>query len=439
LDLASLRPAPVPDEENFFATPLLSALANEKEEDRGPGRFVRLPDVTSSPDLSLPDWRTARVADFSGLAAAMRGDPAFPKVDEGLSPAAQVLAKLDGRFHAEFSELEGAVSRRFSRRPWCYDLPVEDRPGATHHDLPHLQHIGRIYLVRACALLSEGKPDEALDCWMLAFRVGECSQQPSLLGLMIRITGLAQISGPVWQGGVKQQWRPEHLGVIEATLAKVDLKAEALDAYRAEMLGSIEMMDWVKTLSPRGGHVPVDLAQWKWALWLPPGWWDYNKATTARMVYDGSIRPLKAGGKAPGGLGSHSGFRPHAILADQSEPAYFMVYRRLAQVITELYLARMGCAVERYFARHGRYPTALADLVPDFMPALLTDFAGGGAPLSYKLSPDGRFYRIYAFGLDGDDDGGVVALKSNGRWNREAGDLVWTNEIQSGAAASATK
>jgi hypothetical protein len=116
-----------------------------------------------------------------------------------------------------------------------------------------------------------------------------------------------------------------------------------------------------------------------------------------------------------------------------------MVYRRLAQVITELYLARMGCAVERYFARHGRYPTALADLVPDFLPALLTDFAGGGTPLSYKLSPDGRFYRIYAFGLDGDDDGGVVALRSGGRWDREAGDTVWTNEIQSGAAASATK
>jgi hypothetical protein len=157
------------------------------------------------------------------------------------------------------------------------------------------------------------------------------------------------------------------------------------------------------------------------------------------MVYDGSIKPLKVGGKATGISGSHSGFRPHALVADQSEPSYFLIHRRLAQVITELHLARTGCAVERYFARHGRYPTALADLVPDFLPALLTDFAGGGTPLSYKLSPDGRFYRIYAFGLDGDDDGGVVALRSGGRWDREAGDTVWTNEIQSGAAASATK
>jgi hypothetical protein len=83
----------------------------------------------------------------------------------------------------------------------------------------------------------------------------------------------------------------------------------------------------------------------------------------------------------------------------------------------------------------------LADLVPAFLPALLTDFAGGGAPLSYKLSPDGRFYRIYGFGLDGDDDGGVVALKSNGRRDKEAGDWVWTNEIRSNvpAASRATK
>ena len=439
LDLASLRPAPVPDEENFFATPLLSALTNEEEADRGPGRFLRLPDVTSSPDLSLPDWRTARVADLSGLAAEMRGDPAFPKVDEGLSPAVQVLAKLDGRFHAEFLELERAVSRPSSRVPWHYDLPVELRLGAGHPEVSHLRDIERIHLVRAGALVSERKPDEALDSWIVAFRVAEASQQPRLLGLMIRITYLAQISGPIWQGCATQQWRPEHLGVIEANLAKIDLKNEALGAFRAEMLGSIEMMDWLKIEGPEAADAIKFLGPSKWALWLPPGWWDFNKASTARMVYDGSIKPLKVGGKVSRIASSRSGFRPHAVFADMSETAYPLVSKRLAQVITELHLARTGCAVERYHARHGRYPTALADLVPDFLPAVLTDFAGGGGPLSYKLSPDGRFYRIYAFGLDGDDDGGVVALRSGGRWDREAGDTVWTNEIQSAPAASSAR
>ena len=232
-----------------------------------------------------------------------------------------MLAKLDGRFHAEFLELDRALSRPSSRLPWYYDLPVELRLGAGHPDSPHLRDIKRIGLVRACALLSEGKPDEALDSWLVALRVGEASKQPSLLGLMIRIADLAQISGPIWQGCVAHHWRPEHLQVIETSLADVDLKADALGAFRAEMLGSIEMMDWVKTLSPRGGHVPGELAQWKWALWLPPGWWDYNKASTARMVYDGSIKPLKVGGKATGISGSHSGFRPHALVADQSEPS----------------------------------------------------------------------------------------------------------------------
>lgn len=70
--------------------------------------------------------------------------------------------------------------------------------------------------------------------------------------------------------------------------------------------------------------------------------------------------------------------------------------------------ARIMLALEAHVARHGRYPEALEDLVPSFLPRVPEDpFAG--VALGYGTvegDSDGRRYLLYSCGVDRADDGG---------------------------------
>jgi hypothetical protein len=92
-----------------------------------------------------------------------------------------------------------------------------------------------------------------------------------------------------------------------------------------------------------------------------------------------------------------------------------------------------GIALERYWARHARYPESLEALVPQFLPAVPIDRITGDA-LKYRLV-DGRPL-LYSVGADRDDDGGRPFVgRANGaryfeaaRWDQppsEAVDADW--------------
>jgi hypothetical protein len=61
-------------------------------------------------------------------------------------------------------------------------------------------------------------------------------------------------------------------------------------------------------------------------------------------------------------------------------------------------------ALERYRGRHGGYPKALQELVPELLQTPPVDFMDG-KPLRYQLTDDGHFV-LYSVGLDCVDDGG---------------------------------
>ncbi len=80
--------------------------------------------------------------------------------------------------------------------------------------------------------------------------------------------------------------------------------------------------------------------------------------------------------------------------------AYFTTMKNLTlheMVITAI-------ALKRYELRHGKPPTSLAALVPDFLAAPPNDFMDG-QPLRYRLNSDGSF-TLYSVGEDAQDDGG---------------------------------
>jgi hypothetical protein len=86
------------------------------------------------------------------------------------------------------------------------------------------------------------------------------------------------------------------------------------------------------------------------------------------------------------------------------------------------------CAIglKRYVLRHGQFPASLDDLVPEFLPAVPTDYMDG-KPMKYRLNADGSFL-LYSAGEDGKDDDGDISLppernKSLNLWARK--DFIW--------------
>jgi len=86
--------------------------------------------------------------------------------------------------------------------------------------------------------------------------------------------------------------------------------------------------------------------------------------------------------------------------------------------------AQTALAIERYRLANGGLPDQLSDLVPTFLPAVLTD-PFDGQPLRYKKLAKG--YIVYSIGEDGADNGGAEK-NSKGLSYGEGTDITFTVE-----------
>jgi hypothetical protein len=93
---------------------------------------------------------------------------------------------------------------------------------------------------------------------------------------------------------------------------------------------------------------------------------------------------------------------------------------------TERSIAICAIVLKRSWLRHGKLPSDLAALVPEFLTSVPIDYMDG-KPMKYRLNADGSF-TIYSVGEDGKDDGGDGSLppdKTNAHnlwWRR---DFIW--------------
>jgi hypothetical protein len=105
-------------------------------------------------------------------------------------------------------------------------------------------------------------------------------------------------------------------------------------------------------------------------------------------------------------------------------PNFTRANERAAHVETERQMTLAAIALKRYQLRHGRLPTSLDALVPQFLPAAPYDPMSGKS-LCYRLKPDGSFL-LYSVGEDGKDDGGDPKPAGGNRYGLWGGrDAVW--------------
>jgi hypothetical protein len=113
-----------------------------------------------------------------------------------------------------------------------------------------------------------------------------------------------------------------------------------------------------------------------------------------------------------------------AGLGDESA-TFHRVLVKAALTETARRLLITAIALKRFHLRHGKWPNALDELVPDFLAKVPIDFMDG-KPLRYKFVNTKR-YLLYSVGADGKDDGGDGSPADSTMSVRFLGgrDIVW--------------
>jgi hypothetical protein len=116
--------------------------------------------------------------------------------------------------------------------------------------------------------------------------------------------------------------------------------------------------------------------------------------------------------------------RSHAITRFLMPPAFGLFAADLTDQ-ARLEIARTALALERYRLVTGRFPAAIADLVPTYLDTVSED-PFDGRPLRYRTSQAG--YTLYSVGKDETDDGGRERLPGRAGRQQTSYDITFIVE-----------
>jgi hypothetical protein len=228
LDFRTYIPKPVPDDQNFCATPVLksSFQTNYYRDDTITNNlwfraFLTIAENMGSKDRShrhftdLAAWQLAFAAlqngpvksghyfETTNTSLAARA-AAAPAVLEGLKPDAAV-----------FAELRAASTRPYAQCPVAYD--VENPGPILFNNSAQLKYLCQRLVLKACAELAAGQTDEALADVKLALALDDSFKaQPFLLSYLVRVACFQISTQPVWEGLAEHRWTDAQLQELQA-------------------------------------------------------------------------------------------------------------------------------------------------------------------------------------------------------------------------------
>jgi hypothetical protein len=463
LDYKAFIPKPVPDEQNFAATPVIKSWFAKEGTAETTQEWDD--DYSRVGPRVHPPWRKDAPAsrhfeDLVGWAAGfdavrsgkLTGQEDFYSGKLDLESRAQAVpAVLEGlkTNEALFAELRLASQRPYSRYPVNYD-----RENVWEIKLPHLAMIKGICQrlgLKACAELAGGRSEQALEDVRLMLRLADSVKGDAcLISYLIRLACTQLAVQPIWEGLAEHRWSAAQLEELEARLQQDEFIADLKPAFeeeRAAGLSTIELLrrkgpwylnwigasDWTTPEQSR-------LGRFIGAVLVPRGWYSQEELnycrdfqtelatgldTTSNRV---SPTRVKADTRAFERTMAVSGFAGtelgivlrHQVMARLLLPALSNVILKAAAAQTAVNQTAIACALERYRLATGQLPEKLEALAPQFISPLPNDVLTGKA-YKYRRTDNGRFV-LYSVGWDEKDDGGVPGKTM---FNDKQGDWVW--------------
>ena len=450
IDLAWAIPPPVPDDQNFFAAPMVAeAVKAERQRQADPKSTSAATwdmnlyrgDPKRWPDGEQGNWQLRTISDlkpwqtyFRDYSQSVEGRTnGFPLAAQHQSAAADVLLAL-GKFDQSIETLRQASQRPSARAPLAYEKGLDDINSLSPW-LTIEKRWTRVMQLRTLAELQAGQSQSALDDIKLSTRLADTLRdQPYLISHLVRMAMMSiTLPQSIYEGIADQRWNDAQLADLETTLAAVDLLKDFQHAGRGERacaLASLESWRITRKAEFNLGNGQTSVTSFR----LIPSAFFYQNELTIAQRSDQFILPLadpthhtismatyRAGEKTYAEATNH--YSPYRVFAYQTFPAVSSTISKFAFVQVQIDLARVACALERYRLAHGSLPETLEVLAPGLIPALPCDLING-QPLHYRRTDDGG-YVLYSVGWNETDDGGTVAVTKKGTVDRDRGDWVW--------------
>ena len=436
LNWEAFIPPPVPDEQNFFKAPGMTAWFNRRA--RGTNQNVRIYSVT--PALSL-------MASTRGILDELRSLPEKPAASDAATSAVSRagLRAAFAEYEPEYRRLADACQRPKSRLADDYNSPFE-----LH--IPNFvngREVAQTLSVHAGLNVLDSRPDVALQDLVMMRRVGEVMDDShTLVGTMIHVAILGvyiQTARDAFEAGL---WQEPQMAALQHQTREVDLLASLARSWRgAERVGVIRVLDrppdelakvFAAARSPGGSNVRGGI-DWhplftriKLEL-CPRGWFLQNQASLCRFN-QAFLDSLEVSGRR-----IHSARlnalndrwqnlpprSPYTFLATLAMPNFSLALQHLARTQTQVDQLHVACALERYRLTHGSYPEKLDALMPALLDHVPKDLFSDG-PLKYHRDDQGG-YLLWSVGWDEKDGGGVQSLGKDGKpaYDASPGDWVW--------------
>ncbi len=424
LDYASYIPKPVPDEENFAATPYLKAFM-------GPGPVTLAIDAYDYPHGIVRDVRPSGVRElgrrrFIPLENWKPSGTAIESNAISIPRAIVAATVLDGMkpYADMFAQLSAASNRKFGQFAVQYNV---EKPWETAE--PHFIRIEKLcghLQLHACAELAADRAREAMaDVKVMLALADSIKMEPSLISFLIRAACFRFTIQPVWEGLAEHRWNEGQLQELQARFSSYNFVADMDRIFKAERAAGTLECDEIGM----DGFVPGG--------WLfPSGWYGLEKVN-----YNHGLDKMK-GTYDPIGITvspkrcdaitkefrqwpdvAESGITlavviNHEVVEAMRLPSSSPTVSAAAQVESDE--AALACALERYRLANGQFPERLDALMPRFMAHLPNDVITG-QPYKYRRTADGRFV-LYSVGWNEKDDGGVPG---DTLFDKEKGDWVW--------------
>lgn len=456
LDWAALAPPPVPDDQNFWKTPLLRPLSDmvidratglhRLRDTNAPFAIAGLFDGLDLVDrLKLGSWRLGQVMNLMAMQDELRN-----QTNTASAELKRLLTLPRGTAHADLlaligmqagplEEIRSALARPHAR----YGVPIEDGAGVLLFQLGPPREFAQVFQRRALANLAAGNADAAAADVLASLRLARTLEsEPLLICTLVEVAVLETAMQPLWEGLARRQWNEQHLVALDAELARFDFVAGMARTLRFERAYSLATLDgWTRRPKAGGatgtdGDSGLDVRPSR----FPSGWIRLTQVEFARMFQDFLIPVMdtnrmvvdvELGNRLePQAEKRLKGWPPYKVLARMLYPAIGKAWHRAAQAQTTVNQARIAIALERFrLAEDGSFPEQLPALAPRFIHAVPHDVLGG-EPYRYRREAPDRFV-LYSVGLNLKDDGGEVAVTKTGRPNTSAfeGDWVWRSTI----------
>lgn len=485
LDFRKLLPPTPPDGQNFLAIDALrdvAAVVDGEESNGEPGARRKALEglkMSSTPSKAPPalGLSLGKATDFQEWEKYLREMKVIDLPNASQATARDVCTALDAKF-----PLLKQLADEALKRPQAMFTP-----GLREREMPSMliamrvphyavaQSLGRMLGLRARLALAAGDGAEAAHSILAAFRLAQgCREEPMLLGFLVGQSVDAMALESLWIGLRTHAFAGGDLHLLQNHLSVDTIPAALLQGMRGEMAALLDAVERLQSAgSARHGSTAdkavsasndADVKDAFWAIisgpdtipepikpgrerstlflaLIPGGLYDHWKSALAEIELRSLLVPLKKGrlmeaihtaSLTEKDLRQHSGLlrHPDRLMVNLMVPAVLPLFTNALLAETRWQQAETAVALERFFARHSRYPSKLEELVPEFLAAVPQDPADE-KPLRYATPAPDRF-SLWSIGVDGVDDGGKVTTEAGDKTKLGKrdykGDWTWQYE-----------